>query len=180
MTRRVVLPVLAVLLVVAAFGLYLFQPWKAVTDTTVDESLPQAAPSQAAPADDEDGADSEKAEEPAAPRELARGSFISHEYDTTGTARTVELADGGRVLRLEDLKTSDGPDVRVYLSKRDADAAEKELGDGAVQLDGLKGNIGNQNYAVPAEVDLTQYRSAVIWCERFSVSFGAADLAASA
>jgi hypothetical protein len=81
------------------------------------------------------------------------------------------------VLRFEDLKTSEGPDVRVYLSARDADAAKAGLGDGALELGKLKGNLGNQNYTVPAGTDLSRFHSVVIWCERFSVSFGAADLA---
>jgi Electron transfer DM13 len=187
MTRRTVVPALATLLVVAAFGLYFFQPWKAFTNTAVEESLPESAPGQritpaeeSAETGDAGSGENDGPAKPAEPRELARGSFVSHEYDTSGAARTVELADGGRVLRFEDLKTSEGPDVRVYLSKQDASAVEKNLGEGAVELAGLKGNIGNQNYAVPADVDLSEYRSAVIWCERFSVSFGAADLAASA
>lgn len=50
------------------------------------------------------------------------------------------------------------------------------LGDGAVELGKLKGNLGNQNYTVPAGTDLSQFRSAVLWCQRFSVAFGAADL----
>ena len=91
----------------------------------------------------------------------------------------MRLADGGVVLRLEDLRTSEGPDVRVYLSTRPAAESRLDsLGEGALELDGLKGNIGNQNYTVPAGTDLSEYRSAVIWCKRFAVGFGAADLAA--
>ena len=43
-------------------------------------------------------------------------------------------------------------------------------------LGGLKGNIGDQNYPIPADVNLADYRSVSIWCDRFSVSFGAAEL----
>ncbi|MEU8890566.1 DM13 domain-containing protein [Streptomyces sp. NPDC048442] len=176
--RRIVLPLLLALVVAAGAGLYAFQPWKAFTTTTVNESLPAASPSAAAsPAVGATGP-STVPEPPAGPTDLARGGFVSHEHATSGTARTVRLADGGRtVLRLEDLATSEGPDVRVYLSRRDAGAAEAGLGQGAVELGRLKGNRGNQNYAVPAGTDPVGYRSVVIWCARFSVSFGAADLA---
>ncbi|MFI0977485.1 DM13 domain-containing protein [Streptomyces sp. NPDC021093] len=168
--RRVVLPLLLVLVVAAGAGLYAFQPWKAFTTTTVNESLPAAPPSSAA--------SPSSPVAPAAPTDLARGAFVSHEHTTSGTARTVRLADGGQsVLRLEDLATSEGPDVRVYLSRRDAAAAEGGLGEGAVELGRLKGNRGNQNYTVPTGTDPAAYRSVVIWCARFSVSFGAADLA---
>ena len=48
---------------------------------------------------------------------------------------------------------------------------------GIVDLGALKGNIGEQNYDVPAELDLNKYRAASIWCRRFRVNFGAAPLA---
>ncbi|MEW9519094.1 DM13 domain-containing protein [Streptomyces tubercidicus] len=170
LTRRTVIPALLVLAVLAAFALYLFQPWRAFTTTTVNESLPSAKPAASAPAATMGTGD----------KELARGRFVSHEHDTSGTARALGLADGSRVLRLEDLKTSEGPDVRVYLSTRSAAEVGEGLGDGAVELGKLKGNEGNQNYAVAAGTDLSRFHSAVVWCKRFSVSFGAADLAAMA
>ncbi|MCX5205410.1 DM13 domain-containing protein [Streptomyces sp. NBC_00237] len=171
LSRRTIVILLVALVVVAGGALYAFQPWKAFTTTTVDETLPSAS----APATP--GTPSTPPPGAAGPVDLARGSFVSHEHATSGTARTVRLADGKQsVLRLEDLATSEGPDVRVYLSPRDARSAEKGLGEGAVQLGKLKGNRGNQNYSVPAGTDLSAFRSAVIWCERFSVSFGAADL----
>jgi hypothetical protein len=48
-----------------------------------------------------------------------------------------------------------------------------------VDLGPLKGNKGSQNYPLPADLDLTRYRSVTIWCARFHVSFGAADLTPS-
>ncbi len=90
------------------------------------------------------------------------------------------LTVGGAGL-VEDLKTSEGPDVRVYLSALPAAESKLEnLGGGAVELGRLKGNLGSQNYVVPAGTDLSRIRSAVIWCHRFEVGFGAADLARSA
>ncbi|GES34590.1 DM13 domain-containing protein [Streptomyces angustmyceticus] len=184
-SRRSVVPLLLGLVVAAGIGLCLFQPWKAFTDTTVNESLPTASAPKTQEEQDgrhgqprRDDAGAKGGEAPSrTPKALAEGHFVTHEHDTSGTARTVRLADGGQVLRLEDLKTSEGPDVRVYLSPRTADTAKTGLDDGAVELGKLKGNLGNQNYSVPAGTDLSTFRSAVIWCERFSVSFGAADLA---
>ncbi|KAA6222813.1 electron transporter [Streptomyces albofaciens JCM 4342] len=168
--RAVVVPALLVAVAVAAVALYLFQPWKALTNTTVDEAVPSATSSPTEKTRDADGMD----------KPAADGSFVSHEHATSGTARTLGLADGGRVVRLEDLRTSEGPDVRVYLSHRSAADAERGLGAGAVELGKLKGNLGKQNYAVPAGTDPAAFRSVVIWCHRFSVSFGAADLPAAA
>jgi hypothetical protein len=178
-SRRVVVSAALVTAVAVAIGLYLFQPWKAFTDTRVDEALPTGAvPAVVEPRGDQEetAAAQPPAKKDTAPVNLAQGTFVTHDHDTSGTARTVRLADGSRLLRIEDLETSDGPDVRVYLSTRSADEVESGLGEGAVQLGMLKGNLGNQNYTVPAGTDLSEFRSAVLWCKRFSVSFGAADL----
>ncbi|WP_354643067.1 DM13 domain-containing protein [Kitasatospora camelliae] len=172
--RRLIGTVAAVLLVAAAAGVYLFEPWKLFTSTTVDEALP-TAPAAAAPASPAPNAPSSA---PSAPLELARGGFASGEHPTTGTARLLKLPDASTVLRLEDLATSEGPDVRVYLSTLPAERSKlDDLGPGAVELAPLKGNRGNQNYTVPSGTDLSGVHSAVIWCKRFSVGFGAADLA---
>ena len=45
-----------------------------------------------------------------------------------------------------------------------------------VDLGGLKGNMGSSNYEIPDEVDLSKFKSAVVWCRRFSVGFAAAPL----
>lgn len=151
---------------VAAAALALFQPWKLWVDTTVDETPPTAAASAATQ-----------------PEVLARGSFVSHEHDTTGTAQILRLPDGTRTLRIEDLDTSNGPLLKVWLS----DAEVRTGGDGwrvfddgrHLDLGPLKGNKGSQNYTIPADADLTGYRSVSIWCARFHVSFGAAALTAT-
>ncbi|MEU9129973.1 DM13 domain-containing protein [Kitasatospora sp. NPDC048540] len=175
--RPALAAVTAMVLLGAGFGLYLFAPWKAFTDTTVNEALP-AAPA-AAPAASAPAPTATAAAAPAQPVDLARGSFRSGEHTTTGTARIVRLPDGTAVLRLEDLDTSEGPDVRVYLSTLPAEQSHlSSLGDGPIELDRLKGNHGNQNYAIPPGTDLAAVHSAVIWCKRFSVGFGAADLTA--
>jgi len=84
------------------------------------------------------------------------------------------------VLRLENLDTSSGPDVHVWLT----DAPVKPGKDGWDVFDDgkyldtgkLKGNKGNQNYPLPAGTDLAGYTSVRLWCDRFNVSFGAAEL----
>ncbi|MBF6210367.1 DM13 domain-containing protein [Nocardia puris] len=157
----------AVLVAATAIGAVWFQPWRLFTDVTVSEAPPTAAADPAAP-------------EPAAPRVLARGTFLSHEHATSGTVAVLALPDGSRVLRIEDLDTSDGPDLHVWLS--DAPVIDGVSGWGVfddgryADLGGLKGNKGDQNYPVPATVDLSVLTSVSIWCDRFNVSFGAAEL----
>lgn len=162
------------------FVLVWFQPQKLFIDQTVDEaavtlvpaatSAPAAAAETPAPAAPTP-APTPAAPVPAAPMTVASGSFRGLEHPTSGTAILQRLPDGAHVLRLEDFRTSNGPDVRVYLSATtDYDADFVELGK-------LKGNIGNQNYDVPAGTDVGRFKYAVIWCKRFSAGFGVATLA---
>jgi hypothetical protein len=111
---------------------------------------------------------------------LATGTFISHEHATSGTVRLLQLADGRRVLRIEGLDTSNGPDLKVWITDQkvvDGPAGWPVFDDGRyVDLGSLKGNKGNQNYVLPDDVRLEGLRSVSIWCDRFNVSFGAAEL----
>jgi Electron transfer DM13 len=166
-TRPLLWSLLAIGAVVAVVALALFQPWKLVVDDRVDEGVPVAEqPSAAAP--------------PAEPVVLARGELITHEHDSSGSVVVLELPDGSRVLRLEDLHTSNGPALHVWIT--DAPVIEGRDGWGVfddgryVDLGDLKGNIGSSNYPLPPDVDLAQLSSVSIWCERFAVSFAAAAL----
>ncbi|CCQ47210.1 electron transfer DM13 family protein [Pseudarthrobacter siccitolerans] len=186
MRKRVVIPALLLVAVIAvSVGLYLFQPWRIFTSSTVIEDLPAAATPAVEPTTEptEPAAPSAapSAVAPvAAPRERAIGQLISHEHASSGTARILELPDGSRILRLEGLDTSDGPDLQVWLT--DAPVIEGTAGwyvfdDGAyLDLGALKANKGDQNYEIPAAAELGDYSSVSIWCARFAVSFAAAEL----
>ncbi|MEU7033562.1 DM13 domain-containing protein [Streptomyces sp. NPDC046237] len=177
--RRITMGVVAVVLVGLGVGLVWFQPWKLFVDETVREDLPTAAAPTASAASPQRPAAS-VAPTPAAPRTVASGELISHEHTTSGTVKLVRLPDGTHTLRLENLDTSNGPDLRVWLT--DAPVKQGEAGwhvfdDGRyLSLGKLKGNKGDQNYALPEGTDLTKYTSVSIWCDRFDVSFGAAEL----
>ncbi|WP_328869443.1 DM13 domain-containing protein [Streptomyces sp. NBC_00287] len=172
--KSLIVGVLVVAVAGVGLGLYWFQPWKLWQDETVDEALPVAVGTSAPPATADPSA-------PAGPRILARGELISHEHDTSGSVKLVRLADGSHVVRLENLDTSNGPDLRVWLTDapvKEGTAGWRVFDDGQyVSLGKLKGNKGSQNYIVPADLDLTRYSSVSIWCDRFDVSFGAAELA---
>jgi len=166
---RVLVAVVAVLAVAAAgTALYLFQPWRLVLDREVTDRLPvQAGPSTGAGVVES---------------VLAGGSFVSHEHSTTGRLQLVRLADGRRQVLLQDLDTSDGPDLRVWLTDRAVVPGRAGWGvfdDGRwLELGRLRGNRGDQVYDVPASADLSGITSVSIWCKRFAVSFGAAPLQA--
>ena len=181
--RRPILLISAavVVLVLAAAGAFLFQPWKAFVDTRVEDAAPVVAtgPAASPPATSAAGPSAAPSEAVAAVV-LSTGTFVDQEHPTSGQVSIISLPDGRRILRIEGLDTSDGPDVHVWLT----DAPVTAGVDGAsvfdkgayVSLGKLKGNQGNQNYEIPATVDLAKLSSVSLWCDRFDVSFGAAEL----
>ena len=164
--------VAAVLVVLAAVTVIWFQPQKLFYDQRVDEALPSVAAEESAVPS---GTATSSA--PAGPVELASGSFVSREHETVGTARVLQLPNGQVIVRFEGFETSNGPVLVVWLSRNAATGDDGAFDDDHVDLGPLKGNVGDQNYVVPAGVDAPAYTSVVVWCDRFDVSFGAADLA---
>jgi hypothetical protein len=164
----------AALLVVAAVVLFWFQPQKLWIDDKVDDTVPVGITPTSAP-NDQTASSIQPAS--ATPVDLVKGTFISRDHTTSGAVRILDLGDGRRIVRLEGLKTDNGPDLYLYLTPHPAKGEEQAFDDGHLSLGRLKGNLGDQNYDVPAGADLTKYRSVVIWCDRFNAAFGAADLA---
>ncbi len=113
----------------------------------------------------------------AAPVALASGTFHGVAHPTHGTATVYQLPGAGRVLRLTNFQTSNGPDVRVFLIKA-ADASDEAAvtGAGYVEVGHLRGSRGDQNYPLPPGLDLSQYHAVTIWCKRFRVNFATAPL----
>ncbi len=132
--------------------------------TTLPTALSAPTPVEAAPPP------------PAAPIST---EFVGIDHGTSGTLLLLEDDAGRRFVRLEDLDTSNGPDLFVYLSSNPVDGEEGAFDDDYVNLGRLQGNIGSQNYELPADVDPARYASVVIWCDRFDSAFGAAPLAPS-
>lgn len=114
------------------------------------------------------------------PVKVAEGSFRGVAHETKGTASIYQLPDGKRVLRFSGFQTSNGPDVQVYLvAAPDAKDNETVTKAGFIRIADLKGNMGDQNYDLPASVDLNKYRAVTIWCRRFGVNFATAPLASA-
>jgi hypothetical protein len=150
--RGVVLAGLVALLLVAAGAVAWFQPQKLLIDRRVDEAPPGTVT-------------------------VAEGRFRSLGHETSGRAAVLEVDGGRRFLRLDELRTSNGPDLFVYLSATPADGPRDAFDDEFLSLGRLKANQGNQNYEIGAGTRLDRYRSVVIWCRRFTYAFGAAELA---
>jgi hypothetical protein len=154
------------LVVLGGVGWYLFRPELLFVNKTVNEGLATASASATASPD------------ATAPTIVLSGRFHSVAHQTRGTASVHDLGGGNRVLRLTDFSTSNGPDVRVYLiGAPDASDDATVTKAGYLELGKLKGNIGDQNYEIPAGTDLTRYHAVTIWCYRFNVNFATAPLA---
>jgi hypothetical protein len=159
---------IAGLAVVGAIGWYLFRPELLFVKTKVNEGLPTPAAAQVAPT---------AGAETAGAAVLFSGTFHSVAHETHGTATVHHLGNGRRVVRFTDFATSNGPDVRVYLvAAADASDNETVTKAGFIELGKLKGTEGDQNYEIPADLDLAKYRAVTIWCRRFSVNFATAPL----
>jgi hypothetical protein len=102
------------------------------------------------------------------------GEFESDAHPTSGVAMVLGNGTGQRFLRFETFETDNGPDLNVYL----VNSSTGDVSD-YVDLGDLAGNIGDQNYEIPADVDLTVYDRVVIWCVRFGVGVGDARLTAA-
>lgn len=112
--------------------------------------------------------------------EVVRGTFTDADsfHKGSGVARVVR--DGaGRVLRLEEFRVTNGPDLYVYLAAHRQPRSRGDVDEGFVNLGRLKGNIGAQTYPIPEGIDLTRYRTVVIYCRAFHVVFSTAPLAPS-
>ncbi len=110
---------------------------------------------------------------------LATGTFHGKVHSTSGRATVYQEEDGKLVLRLTNFKTSNGPDVHVILiAAKDADDDANFLKSKTerIELGKLKGNEGDQNYAIPSGTDLSKFQTVSIYCERFDANFGAAPL----
>jgi hypothetical protein len=152
---KIAIPVAAIALLGAW---YVFRPERLVVNRNVNEAMPSAPGASSA-------------------QPLESGRFYSILHPTEGTATIYQMGDGTRVLRFTSFSTSNGPDVHVYMVAADdaKDSATVEKA-GFVDLGVIKGNIGDQNYTLGSDLDLTKYRAVSIWCKRFSVNFGAAVL----
>ena len=102
---------------------------------------------------------------------LASGSFQGEDgHDGAGTATVVQEAGGGRILTFTDFDVDPGAAVEVWLTTGPNETEDR------VELGGLKGNVGNQQYEIPADADLNRHGTVVLYCTPFTVRIAVADL----
>lgn len=100
--------------------------------------------------------------------------FVTVSHATQGAMRVITV-NGKRYLEFDQtFKTEGGPDVLVLLHR---DRTPKEYQQQKfVSLGHIQKFNGIQRYAIPDNVNLSDFRSVVIRCRLFSVTFGYAPL----
>lgn len=189
MKRSILIAIIAAAVVVPA-AVYAVSPY--FTETTIDEPSPvatsgQDSSSQGGAVVEQDSMEKDSdamMEEGDAMMEKDEGAMMEKElsggfqgagdgiHNASGKATVLYLEDGSSVLRFENFRVTNGPDLYVYLST-DRNASDY------VDLGQLKANSGNQNYDLPDGVDLSKYDTVIIWCKAFSVYFGGAELSSA-
>ena len=112
------------------------------------------------------------------PAAVAMGMFMDADdfHRGSGSATMFRGPDGNHILRFEEFMVTNGPALSVLISKAEGITSSENLGE-YLDLGPLKGNVGNQNYEVPAGTDVSEYKTVVIYCVPFHVVFATAPLA---
>ncbi len=193
MTRNRLIVVVAALALIpiVAIGWWLFSPY--FIDEEVNEEFPFSAqatvPDNMSQDQVEDAMsamamvdapmEEQMADEMRQATIVKSGEFagIDRIHQGSGQATIYQLDDGSYVLRLENLDVTNGPDLHVLLARHENARSGALLDEGYIDLGKLKGNIGNQNYEIPAGTDIDGSMSVVIYCQPFHVVFATAPLA---
>lgn len=112
---------------------------------------------------------------------VARGDFrdADRAHKGQGSAALVRLPDGRHEVQFTGFQVTNGPDLEVWLSAHPDPESSADVKENVwLSLGQLKGNVGDQAYAVPEGTDLAGFNSVVIWCEQFGVLFSPAALSA--
>ena len=155
--KRIFLGVVGLLILAGLW--FAFRPEKLLVNKKVNEAPPAQTAGELTP--------------------LLTGRFVGEVHKTSGRASVYRQPNDSRVLRLSDFSTSNGPAVHVLLIDGTSTDPSKDFALAAVRnvdLGDLKGNQGDQDYAIPKDVDLKTFGTVAIYCERFHANFGTAKL----
>lgn len=151
--------------------------WTGFRDEEVDEDVVMAtmaasgAERDAALAGADTTKDQGKPKRPGGPVELASGEITGADgHAGSGRAAVVREEGGSRKLTFTDFEIDPGPGVVVWLTRDESSLDDR------IELGGLKGNVGDQQYEIPADADLGEYDTVVLYCTPFTVRMAVASL----
>jgi hypothetical protein len=97
------------------------------------------------------------------------GKFISGPYGVVSGSAKIYLQNNQQILALENFNSSNGPDLHVYISKEEQPVNYIDLGR-------LQSVTGNQQYSLTSTINFSEYKYALIHCQRYNHLFGSAQL----
>jgi len=97
------------------------------------------------------------------------GTFMNGPYGRVSGMASIYRQNDSLILSLMNVSISNGPDLHVYLSKEVQPVNFIDLGK-------LQSTNGNQLYIISGMPDFTQYKYALIHCQRYNHLFGSAEL----
>lgn len=97
------------------------------------------------------------------------GTFNNGPYGSVSGKARIYLQNGQSILALENFSSSNGPDLHVYISKEIQPVNYIDLGR-------LQSVTGNQQYPLSGNIDFSDYKYALVHCQRYNHLFGSAEL----
>lgn len=116
-----------------------------------------------------------------APMELSENDerdlpLFSELYTSAGDAAIYLFPDDRKLLRLENFQVVNGPELLVALSTHENPLTPADLGRDYIDLGPLRTATGNLNYDIPSELNVSRYRSVVIYDRTYGVLFAVAKV----
>ncbi len=156
-------------------------PAEADDSSTTTSAAPEEEPIESAdPSTTTSAAEADPEPQPRAPVPLVTGPLMDGDsfHKGSGQVTLYRLEDQTHVVRLDEIEVTNGPDLHVLLTPIHGLGSRDDLqAAGYIDLGPLKGNIGSQNYPVPADYRIPDELTLVIYCVPFRVVFATAELA---
>ena len=105
------------------------------------------------------------------------GTWVDKKYSING-GWSIEKQGEQHVIKFsDDFKTKGGPDLKVFLSPQTIESVTgRTATNDSIMVSVLQQTSGAQEYVLPANIDISQFKSLLIHCEAYSVLWGGANL----
>ncbi|NER14509.1 electron transfer flavoprotein [Leptobacterium flavescens] len=108
---------------------------------------------------------------------LKKGKWDKQNKSISGSWEITKKSDGTYIVLSDDFKTKKAPDLKLFLSKKQASSVNgKNATKDAVFVAKLKSPKGGQSYKIPSNINIDDYTSLLIHCEKYSIFWGGGNL----